>query len=533
MRTLLRLAPSLAVVAASALLVAGGERPAAACGGCFHEPPQGPEIDSVVTDHRMVFALSHTQTVLWDQIRYSGDPKRFAWVLPVRPGAHIELSHDAFIAALDASTQTVVTGPQRTCANGATRSYGSGGGGCGASSTSLASADAPPISAEDAGFAGNDQVTVVSQSVVGPYETVTVRSASGEALDAWLVANGFAVPPSIQPTIDAYAAEGFDFIALKLEPNAGIRAMQPVRVVTQGADPSLPLRMVAAGIGTHVGLSLYVISEGRYHPQNFPDVEVRADQITWDATKARSNYQDLAMAALQSGSGRGWLTEYAGPPSLVRSGVNVPTFGANNPGLADAYYGLCATQPNVPVPCVASDGGAGTDAAAGLDAASSDASGGDAGDADSPDATPDAAAHDAGRGGGGGCFTTRPACDSFDDLDIATRGLHRSDIYLTRLRAFLPADALAEGDLRLAAAPLQTSVSSVHHTDHFSDPSFDPCAGAGGVRSGSSRGSSGSAGLGCLCATTPAESSGPGRVFLLVAGGVFAVMLVRRRRRSA
>ena len=98
-----------AVVAAWPVLEA---RDARACGGCFHPPPQPQEVDhSVVTDHRMAFSFSPAQTVLWDQIRYSGSPKDFAWVLPIRQGARIELSHDAWIAALAASTQTVITGP--------------------------------------------------------------------------------------------------------------------------------------------------------------------------------------------------------------------------------------------------------------------------------------------------------------------------------------------------------------------------------------------------------------------------------------
>jgi hypothetical protein len=56
---------------------------AEACGGCFVQPSER----TVVTDHRMALSISTTQTVLWDQIRYSGDPAEFAWVLPVRAGA--------------------------------------------------------------------------------------------------------------------------------------------------------------------------------------------------------------------------------------------------------------------------------------------------------------------------------------------------------------------------------------------------------------------------------------------------------------
>ncbi|HSO40819.1 MAG TPA: hypothetical protein VLT33_50180, partial [Labilithrix sp.] len=62
------------LVACATLL--SGEREALACGGCFHEAPtqQKPVVESsVVSDHRMVLALAPQQTILWDQIRYTGD----------------------------------------------------------------------------------------------------------------------------------------------------------------------------------------------------------------------------------------------------------------------------------------------------------------------------------------------------------------------------------------------------------------------------------------------------------------------------
>src|ERR1700722_449283 len=104
---------------------------ARACGGCFHPPPGPTEVDgTVVTDHRMVLSLSMTQTVLWDQIKYAGTPADFAWVLPVKPGAVIELSQDAWIASLDAATQTVIQGPTSSCGAPSTEYDGNGGGGC-------------------------------------------------------------------------------------------------------------------------------------------------------------------------------------------------------------------------------------------------------------------------------------------------------------------------------------------------------------------------------------------------------------------
>ncbi|MDP9001382.1 MAG: DUF2330 domain-containing protein, partial [Myxococcota bacterium] len=98
----------LALAFVFAAVFAVREQPARACGGCFNIRSAGTET-SVVTDHRMAFSVSTQQTVLWDQIQYSGNPAEFAWVLPVRAGAVVQLSNDEWFAALDAMTRPVIT----------------------------------------------------------------------------------------------------------------------------------------------------------------------------------------------------------------------------------------------------------------------------------------------------------------------------------------------------------------------------------------------------------------------------------------
>ena len=43
--------------------------------------------------------------------------------------------------------------------------------------------------------------------------------------------------------IDAYVAEGSDFLVMKLVPGQGVDSMRPVRVTSPGAGLTLPLRM--------------------------------------------------------------------------------------------------------------------------------------------------------------------------------------------------------------------------------------------------------------------------------------------------
>jgi hypothetical protein len=419
----------------------------------------------------MVFALSPQQTILWDQIRYDGDPEEFVWVLPVQPGTKIELSRDEWIAALDGTTQTQIIQPRSQPTGGGFGGFGGGGEGggsgcaCGSSTTSAAFSDSSGAgnpNAAEAGAARPPDVQVVSQEVVGPYETVIVRSDKPKALQSWLEDHGYSIPASIFPIIEAYTAQKLDFVALRLRPGQGVRAMQPVRIVSPGADPTLPLRMVAAGVGARVGLTLYVISEGRYRPQNFPEVQIDEAKLVWDPSQSRSNYSQLAAALLAGGDGRTWLTEYAGRP--VTTGTFPQTGGST---LFDAYYGACQDRTRVPGPTPLPEDDAGTSDAGSLDGGEADAGEVDAAtDPDGGTAEGGVGAYDAGaptsKVPSGLCRDGDELCCDFDDLEVAVGGLHRNDVWITRMRADLPVGALSQ-DLRIEAHPSQIQVSNVHN----------------------------------------------------------------------
>jgi hypothetical protein len=136
----MKLVTSLGMILLSCAAAGLPSRDAYACGGCFHgEPPPNtpPSVTaSVVTGHRMALSISPQQTVLWDQVQYAGDPKDFAWVLPVGPGAVIEQASDAWFESLEAVTATRVESRVITCppvfgdSNGTTYQEGSSAG-CG------------------------------------------------------------------------------------------------------------------------------------------------------------------------------------------------------------------------------------------------------------------------------------------------------------------------------------------------------------------------------------------------------------------
>lgn len=456
---------------------------ASACGGCFLNSQSTQS--TVVTGHRMALSVSTERTVLWDQIEYAGDPEEFAWVLPIKPGAYLELGADAFFEALDAATATNIVAPTIFCDDGFDGGdYGLGNRGSGCNASGCGSEAYGSGSGEFEGTGGSggaggipvDPVTVVHQATVGPYEAVTIHSNIPGSLYDWLSSHGFAVDASIEPTIDAYEAEGFDFIALRLIPGANVRQMAPVRVVSPGASSVLPLRMVAAGTGANVAITLFVIGEGRWETANFPNNLVNTSTMEWDFAAQTSNYPALREATLAELGGESWITTYARSQPLLSPVMNefsmsFDIYRTGNGTLKDTIFGLYVQQGSengaeigsdcdslalahnnssnkVVDPCPGSPFDMGGNGGAG--GGSGGAGGGMAGSG----------------GTGGGAGGGEPACDgvvapneidardfqcgSLDDMRAALTGMHPASVWITRLEANLPQAALGT-DLELQA----------------------------------------------------------------------------------
>jgi Uncharacterized protein conserved in bacteria (DUF2330) len=457
-----------ASVGATMALVAGLEGDAKACGGCFHTPDQ---IGTVVTDHRMIFAVSQQQTTLYDQIEYQGSPSNFAWVLPIHGPVTVGLSADSLFSVLDANTQTTIVPPQLPacpfCACG-----GPLGATAGAASGSSSS-----------GGSSGGGVSIISQAVVGPYATVQLQSTDPNALNAWLTANGYVIPANVMPIIAAYVNEGFDFLALRLTPGQGVSAMRPVSVTSAGAGLTLPLRMVAAGTGATVGLTLWVVGEGRYEPKNFLTFLISPSDLTWDFSTSESDYTTVRQQKETSLKNTAWQIE---------SSLDISPFTIENAVLNGGFGG----------------GVSGSSSGSG-DSSSSDY----------------AAIPAVGSTSDGGPGSPGETADQVRQQDLATLFAGGpATTRITRMRADLSQAALAT-DLVLQAASDQSALPNTYQVTKFVnapmcapiDPSTCPCGissgssgsgSAGASGAGSSGGTGGSSGVTSAPSKSPQDSSG-------------------------
>jgi MYXO-CTERM domain-containing protein len=280
--------PLVVALVASSLALAAVSAPRSAHACAVFTPPNG---NAPVTDHKLIYSVSTKGTVLYDQVKYTGNPAGFAWVLPVKGKVQVGLSSDALFEALDGTSASSVSTPSVPgCQRVETpNDYGGQKGG-----------------ALDAGVGG---VTVNERETVGPYDVVQLSATDANALTDWLTQNGFAIPQDVQPLFADYISQQFDFVAMKLLPKAGVELMRPVRISMNGAMLQMPVRPIAAGTGASVGITLYVAAEGYYEPKNFPFFKVTSDELTWDFATGSSDFEKLRAQKAATLAGTGFELE--------------------------------------------------------------------------------------------------------------------------------------------------------------------------------------------------------------------------------
>jgi hypothetical protein len=462
----------------AAISTFSGVREARACGGCFQ--PNQTQSGDVITDEKMIFRVTPQATTLYDEISYSGNPQSFAWVLPIHGTVTVGLSADVLFQALDAVTVPTIVSPNPPqCAS--------------CSCFAQAPATNAGVGSSSGSSSGGGGVTVISQQTVGPYATVQLQSTDPNALNAWLSANGYVVPADIQPVLDAYVKEGFDFLALKLAPGQGVSAMRPVRVTTAGAGLTLPLRMVAAGTGATVGVTLWIVGDGRYEPQNMKTFTISPSELVWDWSTQQSNYTTVRAQKEAATNNAAWQIE---------SALQLSPYQVESPVLNDP-----AAQDYLPVPAEGADAGGGSG--------------------------------DSGSGDGETADQVRQ-----DDLSTLFPAGDQSEVFVTRMRSDLSRAALAN-DLIVQASADQSILSNIYNvTQSVNAPTCPavpsqcpPCGdGVGGSSSGSIFGSAGSGSGGSSgsgCSTSPDERSGEGGGIILAGLVVAAIAVNRGKRRGS
>lgn len=253
------------------------------------------------------------------QVRYQGTDEQFAWILPVPvPPDSIGVGADVLFDALHAATTPgfrTEPATEGTCRTDPACEYRYGGGGCSIGCGAAGSADYPSPAADAAAAqdAGRG-VTVYSESIVGPYDTVVLGASTATEVLDWLSTNGYDVPAASEPLLEPYAAQGHVFIALRLTANRSSDVLRPIVLSMPTDEACLPIRLTAIATTPELPIEAIFLGDAQVRSTNYSTAEVELVpelfdyRLSWDAA-VRVRVQELG--------GQAFATDYAGPTPTV------------------------------------------------------------------------------------------------------------------------------------------------------------------------------------------------------------------------
>ena len=315
------------LIAATAAVWLAVPSVAHACGGTFCDagPTVGPTSVMPVdqTGENVMFVVAEGQVEAHIQIQYTGDPERFAWIVPVMAEPTVEVGSDLLFTELQDSTVPTFTVSPRTENCGGAIDFGGGGGGggggCGAAGPDepLADfgADDPAIDDDD----NDDDPTVRQRELAGSYEYVVLEGGSVNGIVNWLDENGFAQDEDAPPILQEYIDDGFLFVAFKLRSGHGVDQIHPIVLRYPGNEACVPLRLTRIAARDDMGVRTFFLGRDRVTPTNFRHVQLNPLKFDWDNPGA--NYEEAVTRAVDEdgADGHGFVTEYAGTSNVVSS----------------------------------------------------------------------------------------------------------------------------------------------------------------------------------------------------------------------
>jgi len=271
---------------------------ALACGGFFCSAVQLQPVEQ--NAERILFEVEDGVITATVEIKYSGDPEGFAWVVPTRATDSDELNLRAdvpgdVLALLDDATAPSIIPPPVECSSSGILFPSAGG-------DRMLSG-----SAEDG---GGGPVDVEDLPQVGPYEPQLVSSDDPDALVEWLNENDYLITPEMEPFIADYVVQGMKFLAMKLAPGSEVADVAPISMSYAGDTPSIPIVLTGVAAEPEMGIMAFIASDSRYESANFVNLEVATADISMNPGNGFNNYYPLISWKADQAGGNAAFTQW-------------------------------------------------------------------------------------------------------------------------------------------------------------------------------------------------------------------------------
>jgi hypothetical protein len=228
------------------------------------------------------------------RISYEGPSDGFAWVVPVPEEPTLEIGTNALFPVLSRlRAQWQLNRDFDAC--------------------DVMFASAADTTSSGGGFG----VDVLSEGIVGPYETAVLDATDASGLVGWLHANAYDVPDNVDEVLAPYIADGMYFVALKLAKDRDTGDLQPLAMTWHGKSLSIPIQLTSIAATEDMGLRVYVLGEHRAVPQSYFHLVLNHLAVDW--WTGGGNIEDVVTRAANEAGGHGFFTDYAGSTELVRN----------------------------------------------------------------------------------------------------------------------------------------------------------------------------------------------------------------------
>jgi hypothetical protein len=311
MKTVARLSASLLALAAPLLAPAVAQ----ACGGFFC---QNVPVDQ--TGENIVFVADGTTVQAFVQVQYQGEATEFAWIIPTPSLPEVGVSSDAIFRYFAQNYRREAY--LNTTYHGTCGSY------CWDDQFAGSDASEQDTGFADAGTGGG--VEVIEQGQTGPYDFAILRATDAQVLFDWLGANDYNLPATAIAAVEPYALMGDEthFVALKLQKEASVGDLQPVKLTYAAEQPMVPIQLTAIAAQPDMPIYVTVLGASRAVPENYLDAVLIEAPQTYYGTESI----ELIGNAVDQAGGHAFVTTFAGPtryrmPPLFVEGESYRTDG--------------------------------------------------------------------------------------------------------------------------------------------------------------------------------------------------------------
>ena len=238
------------------------------------------------------------------EVTYAGDADDFSWVVPVPSlpeNPQLDVAPGSVLSLFETASSPQIIPPPTTCNNPGFFPPTAMGG------------------AENDAAGDDDGVDVIDLPQVGPYAPQRITADDPRALIVWLADNGYVITTAMEPIVEDYVKQGFDFLGMKLAPEAGVDQIQPIVIRYPGQEPMVPIALTAVASEPEMGVLVFIAGQTRWESRNFANLEVDVEDVQWDVLTSTNNYYPLLSWMIDQNDGRAFVTEYAGPSADINT----------------------------------------------------------------------------------------------------------------------------------------------------------------------------------------------------------------------